>query len=96
LQAEFFFIRQLHFSNFSVNAKPNPSAAYKFSVNATFFFLTGRRTAYNYIKKQKIWYKAVQTKIKLRRKKKKRSVRETARTQDLMATFPTCVFITNH
>jgi len=63
-------IRQLHFSNFSVNAKPNPSAAYKFSVNATFFFLTGRRTAYNYIKKQKIWYKAVQTKIKLRRKKK--------------------------
>ena len=27
---------------------------------------------------------------------KKRSVRETARTQDLMATFPTCVFIMNH
>ena len=94
LAGRVFFIRQLHFSNFSVNAKPNPSAAYKFSVNATFFFLTGRRTAYNYIKKQKIWYKAVQTKIKLRKKKK--SVRETARTQDLMATFPTCVFITNH
>jgi len=67
-------VRQLHFSNFSVNAKPNPSAAYKFSVNATFFFLTGR-TAYNYIKKQKIWYKAVQTKIKLRRKKKKKRER---------------------
>ena len=35
-------------------------------------------------------------KNKAQEEKKKRSVRETARTQDLMATFPTCVFIINH